>query len=294
MKSSIALLLLTSIFLTGCGSATKINKDGIRSVKNIAVVIYSVPPEIKFKKNPKEDDSSGGLSLMDVAKSLMADASKADGIEASEIALNSFIKSMNNNPKMTFKVLTPTQMAKSANFTKLVSDLNAKAATAASAKANKKTSMLSSAMSFLAPPKDDKKASVSPKSLVSFGLIPAWGDGNALRGTKDEQKYVKESLEALGVDAILALNDMGYSFLCSTCVGGTGTASTGSAFHATLIGANNDVLLQMKQWFNSSDETAATTAGIVNPLKQKELFKAHGEKLAKVFAEQLLESMNEE
>ena len=94
---------------------------------------------------------------------------------------------------------------------------------------------------------------------------------------------------ALNVDAVMLLTDSGYSFVCDACIGGTGAASTGSAFSSTMIDRNGKVILVLRQWFLVSKGSSVVAAYIVNPLQWDSLFREHGKKLATVWADQYKE-----
>ncbi|OFZ69725.1 MAG: hypothetical protein A2451_00400 [Bdellovibrionales bacterium RIFOXYC2_FULL_39_8] len=90
------------------------------------------------------------------------------------------------------------------------------------------------------------------------------------------------------VDAALLINDYGYSFSCRSCtdIHGemTGAASTGSAFLATMVDKDGDAIFSITDWFDKTDGKAAMVSNIVNPLSHDALFRAHGVKMAQVWA----------
>mgnify|MGYP003682944245 CR=1 FL=1 len=133
----------------------------------------------------------------------------------------------------------------------------------------------------------------SPNNLQAFGLSKNWWDGKALMGTTDEKAYITKVIKDLGVDAVMVINDPGFSFSCKPCIGGTGNASTGSAFNVSLIGKDGKEILNVRQWFSYTPDNSAIVAGIVNPNTQKSLFKAHGEKTAKLFSEEFKTALKE-
>jgi hypothetical protein len=118
--------------------------------------------------------------------------------------------------------------------------------------------------------------------------------GKALIGSTDEKAYIAKALAILGVDAVMVINYPGFSFSCKACTGGTGSASTGSAFNVSLISKKGEKILNIRQWFSFTPESSAVVTGIVNPSTQKSLFKAHGEKTAKLFSEEFKDALKEE
>lgn len=288
MKSLFSLLIL-ALFLTSCGSTQKIDKNELKKVKKVAVVLYSVPQTIDFRSDPKKEDD---MSLMKaVAKAFTV----GDGVKAAGISQKSFIHTINKSGKLPFKIVGCGKVKKNPALSKIVGTLNKKAAEAA-AKKDKDNSgalgMMKMGLSFMGAGKKEVLAS-SPEGLASFGLVKEWGDGNALTGSKGESEYLDQALKSLGVDAILAVNDLGYSFSCKACIGGTGSASTGSAFHVSLIGKGQKHILDVNQWFSTTDFSTGVISGIVNPLSQDKMFKAHGKKMAEELIKQVLESLEE-
>jgi len=104
-----------------------------------------------------------------------------------------------------------------------------------------------------------------------------------LIGTPEETAYIKESIQALGVDAALIINDWGYAFSCDACMGGTGTGSSSTAFLASLVNANGEVIMNMREWFVTTPTTAPMVGYIINPFQHESLFKGHGTRMATVF-----------
>ena len=95
------------------------------------------------------------------------------------------------------------------------------------------------------------------------------------------------------MDAAILINDSGFSYACEFCIGDSGAASTGSAFTASMVTRSGDVILNMQEWFATTDAQAVMYAGIVNPLQQTSLFEEHGRKMAVVMADALKEGMGQ-
>ncbi|MEK6626065.1 MAG: hypothetical protein AABY86_13920 [Bdellovibrionota bacterium] len=281
MKS--VFLTLMIILLASCGSTEKINKDRISKLKTVAVVVYSVPQRIEFKEDPR--GQKNGTSLTDVVKMIAKEASVADGIKASDVALKEFIHTV-NVAKLPFKFVSYDDMKKNKKFLEIGSYR-------APAPAKKEESGFSSFMSTVATyTGGGQPLCAGPEYLQNFGLVSNWWDGKAATGTSNEAEYIKKSIEALGVDAVLIINDPGFSFSCEACVAGTGSASTGSAFNVTIIDKDGEQLLNLRQWFGTSPGSAAIVAGAVNPLQQNKLFEQHGIKTANLFVEEFSDALN--
>ncbi|MGK0367395.1 MAG: hypothetical protein ACI9QD_000529 [Thermoproteota archaeon] len=276
-------ILMVSLlaFLASCGSTKKIDTAAIKRIKKVAVIVYSVPEKIEFRENPRGEKSKG-FSLADLAKALLKDATAGVGSQAATIAMNQFVKTLKYE-KLPFKVITLKEMKMKKAFKKLAIKKVVKK------KEKKKSGWMSMAANF-AGVKSEIKAH-SPTGLREFGLSKNWWDGKALMGSADEKEYIDKAIKALGVDAVLVINDPGFSFSCKACIGGTGAASTGSAFNISLVGKGGKVLLNLRQWFGTSSESSAVVTGIVNPYTQNSLFKAHGEKTAKLFSEEFKEAL---
>lgn len=275
---------LLMVLLIGCGSTQKIDKSKLSKIKKVAVVVYTVPTKIEFKEDPR--GKKGSFSISDVAKMVLKDATAGDGVRASELALKEFIHTINKQ-KLPFKFVSYNKMKRNKKF----AAMGKKRAVASTKKEEKKSAMggfmssMSSLTGTAAP------IGTGPKHLQNFGLVKNWWDGEAYMGTSDEAEYIKKSIAYLGVDAVLLINDPGFSFSCDACVGGTGSASTGSAFTVSLIGKNGEQILNLRQWFGVSKGSAAIITGMVNPLQQDKLFKQHGIKTARVFASELKEAL---
>jgi len=80
--------------------------------------------------------------------------------------------------------------------------------------------------------------------------------------------------------------------VCEICIGGSGVASTGSAFTATIMTRSGNVVLNMQEWFATTDAQAAMLADIINPLQHDSLFKEHGRKMAVVLAAAMQEGLS--
>ena len=229
--------------------------------------------------------------------SLMKAVAKAftvgDGVKAAGISQKSFIHTMNESKKLPFKIIGCGKVKNSEALSKIVSKINKKAAADAAQKAKGNSGalgMMKMGLSFMGAGKKEVLSS-APEGLASFGLINEWGDGSALTGKDGEKEYLDAALKDLGVDAVLAINDLGYSFSCKACIGGTGSASTGSAFHASLIIKGQKHILDINQWFATTDFSTGVISGVVNPLSQDKMFKAHGKKMAQELIKQILESL---
>ena len=255
--------------LSGCSfGKTTINKEKYNQVKKVAVIVYTVPEEIRYSDNPKASGSNGLLQAAIQA------AAAGKGNRAATIALDNFITTVNQQ-KLSFRALSVGEMRGNKAFSALY--------TPPVAEAPKEGVM--AYMSFLKGP--DKLKGAAPDGLNQFGMPQDWSGGNALQGTKEESNYISEAIKALDVDGAIIIADRGFSFVCEVCAGGTGAGSTGSAFMVALVNKDMDVILSQREWFATTDKQAAMTSYAVNPLQHDSLFAEHGKKTALVFAERL-------
>jgi hypothetical protein len=276
------LLSIVALVLVSCGSTKKIDRKGIKQLKKVAVIVYTVPEQIEFKDDPR--GKKGGFSLGDIVKAIAKDATAGSGAHASDVSLKAFIKTANKF-SLPFKLVSYKALKRNKKFIKLGS-------MRAPVVVEKKKSGFGGFMSKVGSMTggDAPKAS-GPTYLKSFGLNKNWWDGKGLIGTQDEAAYIKASMEALGVDGVIIVNDPGFSFSCEACVASTGSASTGSAFNISIVGKNGKSLVDLRQWFSTSPGSAVIVTGIVNPLQQDKLFKYHGVKTAKLFVEELTDAL---
>jgi hypothetical protein len=268
------------LWISGCASTTKFNKAEINQIKKVAVVVFTVPETIEYKEDPKAVNSGGGL--MQLVKAVVKATSQGNGPEAAQLSLVNFIDTA-NSASLPFKILSYDEMGNNAEFTALIKPPEVEV------QKNDATSMLMSAMA----PKKEK--GVPPPKLNGFGLDPTWDDGNALTGANGEMEYIVNAIKALKVDAALVINDRGYSFSCSACIGQggvmSGTGSTGSAFNATMVTGDGKVILDLREWFGSTSANTPVVANVVNPFDHKRLFEAHGVKMANLFSNMFSEKL---
>jgi hypothetical protein len=281
MKNLLLIALLG--FIASCGSTKKINKNELAKVKKVAVIVYAVPEKIEFKEDPRGSKSS--ISLADIAKAFAKDATAGVGSYASDLALKEFIHTANKNKKLPFKLVSYKAMKRNKKFMKLGKFRPAPAPK------KKESSGFGSFMSQMATMTGGGRPVASgPKYLRNFGLVKNWWDGKAFTGTSDEAEYINKAMAYLGVDAVMIINDPGYSFSCEACVGGTGSASTGSAFNVSIVGKNGKELLNLRQWFGTSPGSAPIVTGIVPRPTQRNLFQQHGIKTANVFVDEFMDA----
>lgn len=283
MRNFMYFVLGTSlIFLMSCGGTTVFNKPGIAKVKTVAVVIYSVPSEIVYREDPKEKDA--GFSLDAVVKKAMKELAKGKGEEAASVSLGSFIETINQQG-LPFTVISKDQMMSNSAFTSLYVPREAPGA--------EEEGVADMAMSMFGG--GDVDLGTGPEGINAFGLKSSYTDENALTGSENEMEYIKNAIQALNVDAALVINDYGYSFSCQACIGTSatmaGSGSTGSAFHASLIYKDGQVLANIRQWFGATSAGAVMLNSMVNPLQHESLYKRHGEKTAELYAEEFQAAM---
>ena len=278
------ILGMSLLFMMSCGGAMTFNKPGLDQVKTVAVVIYSVPSKITFRDDPKAKEEDSLLEL--AAKAALADMADGDGEEAATISLETFIETINQQG-LPFTVVSKDQMMSNSTFTSLFVP---RVEPEEKDTAEMALEMAGSMFGFGG---GDVEMGTGPAGINAFGLKPSWGDGNALTGSENEKEYIKNAIQALDVDAALIINDFGYSFSCQACVGNSGSGSTGSAFHATLVNRNGVTIANIRQWFGATSSGAVLAMGMVNPLQHENLYKTHGEKTAELYAEEFLAAMKE-
>lgn len=271
------LMLLTS----GCSSGPKIDKAAVMEVKKVAVVIYTVPATIEFYEDPREHKKT--------ALQIAAAVATADnGRQAANLAHQSFIENLNKQG-LGFTVMTKAAMMNNTAFMN-ASNKYVSMRMEEAAKHEKKKGGAEKVMGMLSAlgggGGGEEAIGVSPEGLPEFGLAPSWNVDSALTGAPGEMDYVKAAIKALGVDAALVINDPGMAFGCDACVGGTGSATTSSAFLATMVDSDGQPIMEMQQWFAIGGGSAVMTGYVVNPLQYEGLFNGHGEKMARVFADE--------
>ena len=289
LKSNLKLfsIVVFGMLFAGCSTGKAVlKKDNIVQVKKVAVVLYTTPLEIEQRDNPRKTVSGSDSSLWGAVKELARAAGKGDGPQAATLAHESFSEALNRQG-LSFEVMTQTEMRANKVFTDLYSP-------PAPPKEKETESVGSFLKSTFLPPKGPKFAvGAAPAGFNQYGLIGDWNQGSGLLGTLEEKKYIMDAIKALNVDAAIVINDPGYSFVCKACIGGTGSASTGSAFTTSMVSKDGDVILDMREWFAYTEADAIITSYIVNPLQTEKLFKEHGRKMAIVFADFLKKSLNE-
>lgn len=284
---SLAPLGLVLLLAAGCTpSRVKWDKAAMLEVKKAAVVVYTVPISIQYRDDPKESKKS----MLQMAAAV---ANTNNGGHAATLAADSFAQALNAQ-KLSFSVLSMQQETSNPSFNSLLQKTTADIAAAKAKMASqeaKQESGMSKALGFLgslskATGSNPYHEGAGPDGFPEFGLAPEWTHApSALMGAPGEKEYIKAAIAALGVDAAIVVNDMGMSFGCTSCVGGTGSGTTGSAFLVTFVDKDGEEILQMRQWFAIGGAQAAMVGYVVNPLQHDSLFKGHGEKMARVFAD---------
>ncbi len=272
MKNVLFLALLS--VLASCGSAS-FKKDDVTSIRSVAIVAYSIPEKIEFRDDPKEQNKAG---IMDLVKVVAKSFTEVDGKNAAELSYNEFVKSINTSTKLPFKAMTLEELRKNVKFQELVASTQKKEVPAAAVDSGWMGKLQSFAGVNEAAP-----TSTTLAGIATFGIDKNWSDSDALMKTEEEKAFLKKALEILNVDAIMVINDMGYSFSCEACIAGTGSASTGSAFNVTLINKEMKSVMNVRQWFGFSKASAPIVTGIIPPPMYEKLFIAHGGKMATEF-----------
>jgi hypothetical protein len=273
-------LVSASIFFAACGAGTRISikRDGYEAVKTVAVVEYTVPPTIEYKDNPRAGQKS---SLLKTVVKMIA---TIDSGKAAATAHEAFSEALNEQG-LSFRVLPAAEVRANAAFSALAPAPAAQEEPAAAQGGFKGAigSFMKSVKASLGPVKG-----VAPEGLNAYGLTSGWPKGSALTGGAQEKEYLRQAARALNVDAVLVVNDQGFSLSCTACAGAVGNmngaGSTGSAFSTALVGRDGEVLMEASEWFATSGASAVMAMSSINPLEHEKLFKAHGKKTAAVFA----------
>lgn len=270
--------LLLPVFLAACSfGKNTVNADEVKKVKNVAVIMYTVPQDISYKDNAR-DIQKGGLALL--AEAVIGDS----GNQAANTAVKTFTETLQKQG-LPFKIMPYSEVVANPDYVALYNPY----------KEPKKPDegLMGQVLGFLSDAPKPIPAT-SPKNMSNYGLVPVWAGDTALTNKPGESEYVKKSLEALKVDAVLVINDVGFSFSCEACIGigdtMSGVASTGSAFNASLISRSGTVM-NIRDWFGTTDEQATMVAGIVDPTEYDNLFKEHGRRMAEVFSDATKESL---
>jgi len=273
--------LLLTVFLTACSFGNNTVKvEEVKKIKNVAVIMYTVPKDISYKDNARDSSKSGFALLAEMAIG-------KSGNQAANIAVETFTSTLQKQG-LSFNVMSHSDVVSNAKFAALYNPY-------IEPKKPEGDGILGKALSFLNSATEIKPVvATSPKNMSHYGLVAAWAGDTALTNKPGESDYIKKAIEALKVDAVLVVNDVGFSFSCEACLGigdsMSGVASTGSAFNASLI-SRTGTAMNIREWFGTTDEQAAMVAGIVDPTEYDDLFKEHGRKMAEVFAVAAKESL---
>ncbi|MBI4081487.1 MAG: hypothetical protein HY423_02645 [Candidatus Lambdaproteobacteria bacterium] len=272
LLAALGVALAGALALGGCsfGKVT-VDKAEYQKVKTVAVVIYTVPESIEYKDDPREKKKS-------LLQQVIQAVAKGDGVKAATVSQASFSEALNRQG-LPFRVLSADEVRSNPGYSSLNMSSYVKPKEQPAGGAT-----MQLAMSFMGAKSGPPDGS-APQGLVQFGLPQDWSGGNPLMGTKDETRYLTDTIKALGVDAALVVADPGYAFVCNACAGGTGDGSTGSAFMVSLVNPQGKPILAMREWFATSGGHAAMVAYAVNPLQHESLYKQHGEYMAKVFGD---------
>jgi hypothetical protein len=280
-------LVFIAMFLSSCtASRVDFDKAAFQEVKKVAIVLYTVPMTIEYYDDPRKKEKS---MLQQVA----AIASAKNGSQAASKALLGFTNQLNRE-NLHFRVISVDEMMDNVDFedvrAKYARMIQDRKAMAESKKTGSGSSMASKALSFLSKVSkatDDNPdfEGAGPEGFPEFGLAGEWkSTESALMGAEGEMDYVKEAIASLDVDAVLVINENGFSFGCEACAGGTGSGSTHTTFVATMLDRDGEVIMEMRQWWTVGGGSAVMAAYVINPLQHDALFEKHGAKTARVFA----------
>jgi len=274
-------VLLLSVFLAACSfGRTDVNADAVKKIKKVAVIMYTVPEQIIYK-----DDSR--TTSKNTSAQLVEDLIGKNGKQAADVAVRTFTETLQKQG-LPFEVMLHSQVVSNTKFAALYKPT-------VIVKEKEDDSLLGQTLSFLSSTAEKPSyLGSAPAKMNEYGLTMGWSVGSALTGKPGESEYIKKAIEALKVDAVLVVNDPGLSFSCEACVGFgdsmNGAASTASAFNATLITRTGPVM-NIQEWFASTDDQAVMVMGVVDPTEHKSLFEEHGRRMAEVYSDAFKESM---
>ncbi len=276
-KIKLYIALSLPVFLAACSfGKNTVNVEEVSKIKNVAVIMYTVPEQITYRDDPRENSTS-------VLAALAETVIGKNGNKAADAAVKTFTATLQKQG-LSFNVMSYSAVSSNAKFSALYKPVSA-------AKKQADEGMMGQTLSFLGSMSGSKSfVGVAPKNMNQYGLATDWSGDTALTNKAGESDYIKQAIEALKVDAVLVVNDPGFSFSCEACVGGSGAASTGSAFNATLVSRSGPVM-NIREWFATTDEQGAIVTGIVDPTEHNALFEEHGRKMAQVYATAVKESM---
>jgi len=278
-----AVPIVTLILLIGCTPKATVDRARLMTIKNVAVVMYTVPTEIKYKSDPKAVNT---VSLARIALSAAQQASNGDGKEAATASYKTFVQELNAQ-SLPFQVMSFETVSGNPGF---------KALYMPASEEKKESGLLDAAGSLFGG--GDSLMGAAPEGFNQYGIAPdAWNMETALMGSDGESEYVKKAIEALGADGVLVIQDTGFCFSCEACVGTadvmTGAASTGSYFIATLFDRSMIPVLTIKEYFLTTDAQAAMVSNIIIPPLHEGLFNAHGKRFGQVFADSFRKAIKE-
>lgn len=276
-NAKLYIALLLPALLTACSfGKNTVDVEAVKKIKTVAVIMYTVPEQIVYRGDPREKSASLLAALTETAIG-------KNGSDAANAAVRTFTETLQKQG-LPFDVMSHSKVISNAKFAALYNPVSA---------VEKKAD--SGVMSFLGSLSGSKiTVATAPAKMNQYGLVRDWRGDTALTKKAGEADYIKKAIEALKVDAVMVVNDMGFTFSCEACVGVSsamsGVASTGSAFNATLMTRTGSVM-NIREWFGTTDKQGAMLAGIVNPLEHKGLFEEHGRRMAEVYAEAAKESL---
>jgi hypothetical protein len=270
------------LFLSNCAQS-KVNKSEMSKVKTVAVLVYTVPTAIVLKQDGRTKPNET------LAQSVATFAGAGNGEQAATVSYQSFVTGLQGQ-NLPFRVLSADDVRNNAAIKALA------APPAGSKTLSPDAERLLGQLGFKSSD-PNRDVGLGPDGLAQFGLPLDWDDGDALAGTDAEKTYLLKAMEALNVDAAIVVTDIGYSWFCNyDCVGNSktgtnGVASTQSSYLAALVNRKGQTLLSQREWFQNTDANAPLILSTVASPLQPTLYKAHGARMAKVFAVSLQKAM---
>lgn len=268
-----------ALVLSGCAKSV-VDKPQLAKVKTVAVLLYTTPTEITYRNDPRDAKSKSLL------QAVVGAAAAGKGDVAAEDAYVTFTETLQQQ-KLPFRVLSASEVRDNPGFKEID-------APRFSYVVAPKTG-LSSSLAMVGFKSPEREEGSAPKGMPQFGLPAGWG-ASPLTGSKDEKEYLMRAMKALNVDAAIVVADPGMGWGCNACVGTdtlgwTGVGSTTSAYVAIIVNPDVQVILAQQEWFKVGDGSGAMTLNAVNPLEHEKVFKGHGTKMARVFADSYREAV---
>ena len=293
--SIVSLIIAFAFALTGCATPKMpLDLNKVENIKSAALIMYTVPQDIIF--DPKDGEPTGrdatplgnfnsfATSHLNVNHQAYVDrinekrTGLGNGIDAATIAYNSYLSLINEKQsELPFKFLSAEETLGNPTVKSLYVKLTER-------EPERKTKIITEADYMMS----------APRGLNQFGFV-APTKKNPLSGKPEEAEYIMKIMEALNVDAALIVTDSQMAFSCVPCTFTklkSGSATTKSTQTVMLVDRQLMPIVNYTFNFVDSGGRGKASGGDISEEDQAKLFKAHGEKAAKMFTGQLIFDMN--